>query len=121
MEMKFCEDCNNLMDFCLNEDSEPVYVCSHCSRVDVIDPDTNIAVTIDKELKMEEIINTNEYISMDPTIPTIINKNIKCINEECLTNKNMNSSINYIKYNEDELKFLYICNVCGQKWTNEIK
>lgn len=121
MNFKFCENCSNLMDFCLQEDGSPIHICSRCSHIEEIKDKQSISININKELKLEEILNTNKYLSLDPTIPTIKNKNIKCINKECETNKTMNSSINYIKYDEEELKFLYVCNICGHKWTNDIK
>ena len=47
------------------------------------------------------------------------NPNLKCPNSECDCNKkNTESSFKYIQYNADDMKYIYICNVCGQKWNN---
>ena len=48
------------------------------------------------------------------------NKNIKCPNPECksITEKDIQSNITYIKYNENDMKYIYICKYCGQKWKN---
>ena len=43
-------------------------------------------------------------------------KNIKCINVEC----KKSPSIKYIKYDFENMKFMYICNHCGETWTNNI-
>ena len=34
--------------------------------------------------------------------------------------ENKISDIIYIKYDKDNLKYIYSCNYCGQKWTNII-
>ena len=47
------------------------------------------------------------------------NANITCPNDECLTNtEHVEKSFKYIKYDEDQMKFLYVCEGCGQCWTN---
>mgnify|MGYP001319489310 FL=1 len=47
------------------------------------------------------------------------NENITCPNDECLTNnEGIEKSFKYIKYDEDQLKFMYVCETCGQSWTN---
>ena len=45
--------------------------------------------------------------------------NIKCSNDECISVKeDKESSITYIKYDLENMKYIYICNHCGQKWKN---
>tara|TARA_B110001469_G_C9619991_1_gene308898 strand:+ start:524 stop:898 length:375 start_codon:yes stop_codon:yes gene_type:complete len=123
MDLKFCENCNNLMDFCLEADSEqtdgqPIYICSRCSNIS--ESKNMNHIKYDKQFKKQNAINTNEYLFLDNTLPTINNKNIKCINVSCKTHETNTSNIKYIKYDELNLKYLYLCNECGQKWTNTI-
>lgn len=125
MDLKFCENCNNLMDFCLeNSDDDlqpgkPVYICSRCSNKQKTNVQ-DIYIASDKVFEKKNILNKNEYLILDPTIPHITNKNIKCINLECESHSTKKSNIKYIKYDEENLKYMYICTHCSQKWTNTI-
>ena len=57
----------------------------------------------------------NEFTRDDPTLPHV--DNIKCKNDECSSNKGgSKSDVIYIKYDPVNMKFLYICNVCGDQW-----
>ena len=65
-----------------------------------------------------ELLNHNKFITHDITLPTIDNNsNIKCNNPECSSKDNR---ITYIKYDNVDMKYLYICNNCGLKWKNNI-
>ena len=55
------------------------------------------------------------YMFIDLLMKTY--KNIKCSNEACLDKE---THIKYIKYDNDNMKFIYICNHCGTKWLNTI-
>ena len=39
------------------------------------------------------------------------------MNSECEAEE---SKITYIKYNSEEMRYLYICNHCGHKWKNNL-
>ena len=66
-----------------------------------------------------ELFPNKEHV-IHNTIPYIEgNKNLKCPCEECITNtSNTPSNISYIKYDEENMKYLYLCRYCGQKWKN---
>ena len=65
-----------------------------------------------------EYINSNPYISHDVTLPTITNNsNSKCQNDLC---ESEDINIKYIKYDEVNMKYIYICNHCGCKWKNNL-
>jgi DNA-directed RNA polymerase subunit M/transcription elongation factor TFIIS len=51
------------------------------------------------------------FIKYDPTLPRV--NNVKCTNTECKASKN---EVIYIKYDGDNLKFLYHCCHCGHFW-----
>ena len=63
----------------------------------------------------------NQGQNLSPKYNIFILKNLKCINSECITNKDneMNSDIIYIKYNHENLKYLYICTKCKTSWKNK--
>ena len=72
-----------LMDFCLNETSEPIFVCSRCSKKEVVTDPKQLYVVEKTHINVEEIINTNEFLKLDPTLPVIQSKNIQCVNINC--------------------------------------
>ena len=78
-------------------------------------------IQFNKNIELKNILNSNKFLTMDPTIPTITNDNIKCVNPKCpsITDKKPNN-ICYIKYDEENIHFMYICKNCDQKWTNDI-
>jgi hypothetical protein len=117
--IKLCSDCNNLMDFCLDIDKNPLYLCTRCNKKDVNFKLDDTIIKFNKELCLKEIINNNSFLHLDKTLPKLNNDNIKCINTECPT-INEKNNITYIKYDEENIKFIYICNVCGQKWSNDL-
>ena len=117
MDINFCNNCNNLLYLYKNDKNELVYCCKSCGNIQEYTRKTNIYKQSD--INKSEIINTNKNLVNDITLPRLSNKNIKCINSECKSiTQNKKSSIIYIKYNPDELKYIYICENCGKKWTN---
>lgn len=120
MEVEFCDKCDNLFYLYLDSDTKKInYICKSCGNKKDMDSNhlsvnNNTNINIDKS----DVINTNPFISHDITIPTIKNnKNITCKNELCDAEE---VSIKYIKYDEINMKYLYICNHCGFKWKNNL-
>ena len=57
----------------------------------------------------------NEFTRQDPTLPHVVT--IKCPKATCITNTGKQQrDVIYIKYDAVNLKYLYICNVCGEQW-----
>lgn len=58
----------------------------------------------------------NQYTFDDPTLPILSDG--RCINSECVCNTNdlVDPEILYIRYNDQDLKFLYLCKHCRQCW-----
>tara|TARA_Y200000002_G_C22660971_1_gene655710 strand:- start:24 stop:377 length:354 start_codon:yes stop_codon:yes gene_type:complete len=52
----------------------------------------------------------------DKTLPYLTN--MKCVNAQCPTHEGTPKKVKYIKYNKDEMKFIYFCCVCESKWTS---
>ena len=58
----------------------------------------------------------NEFTRQDPTLPYL--RDLKCPNSVCPSNKNMaEKKVYFMKYDTENLKFVYICNNCEQTWT----
>ena len=124
--MKFCIKCDNMYYIGINEKNpnELTHYCRNCGYVDNSNIKENSCILrndIKKgERKFDHIIN--KYTKLDPTIPRI--SNIQCPNVECPTNKDdkHKAEILYIRYDEDNLKYIYMCSMCDTTWkTNEKK
>jgi aspartate carbamoyltransferase regulatory subunit len=63
----------------------------------------------------------NKYTKLDPTLPRM--HNIDCPNVGCTTNKEGSTEkteIVYLRYDDANLKYLYICTTCDTTWkTND--
>jgi DNA-directed RNA polymerase subunit M/transcription elongation factor TFIIS len=114
--MKFCEKCgfkyyisinnNELVNFCRScgfKDSTLLNIGGNCLL------ETNFKK---KKQNFNHIIN--KYTKLDPCLPHIYN--IKCPNENCKTVKN---DVIYFRYNDDDLKYLYICVNCDTTWKTD--
>ena len=124
--MKFCEKCDNMFYIRVSEDGEKsetdagdslVYYCRNCgnSEANVIE---NICVSkIQIKKTDQKIMNTvNEFTKLDPTLPRL--DNIPCPNEECPSNNDKadEKEVIYIRYDNTNLKFIYLCVHCDKIW-----
>lgn len=120
MEIEFCSNCDNLL-FLYSDETEKklYYACKTCGEKQ----DTKVNTCIYNntyEIDLSETINTNQFLKEDVTLPTIKkNSNIKCPNVECKSQSMDDSEIVYIKYDADNMKYLYVCKECQTKWTNQ--
>ncbi len=120
MDIHFCKNCENTMSIYSDQENNLYLGCKVCGEKENYKGKKCIysnAFSFDKS----ETINNNKYLSYDNTLPVIKgNKNIKCPNGNCKMNieENIPSFITYIKYNETDMKYLYMCRYCGQKWKN---
>ena len=116
--MHFCIKCDNMYYVRFNKNDESLlYYCRNCGY-----EDTNITkneICISKI----EINNTyldksrfiNKYTKYDPTLPRI--NTIPCPNNECKTNTdNHEREIIYIRYDDINMKFIYLCSTCDYSW-----
>lgn len=120
-EVHFCEECFNLTDLHTDEEHQLIHVCKSCDKVEKFKGDNNCIYSVDfNGLDASLVINSNKYITHDVTLPTIKNNtNLHCPNVECETNiAEKEKSFKYVKYDYLNMKYIYICDTCGQKWTN---
>ena len=58
----------------------------------------------------------NEYTKLDPTLPR--RNNIPCPNNECDSHKKgKNSEVIYLRYDDTNMKYIYLCCKCDNSWT----
>ena len=120
--MHFCTECENMYYIRISNDdpNKLIYYCRNCGNEDTnINSDTiSISKTQFKkgEQKYSHIIN--KYTKLDPTLPRI--DKILCPNKECETNtKNVEREIIYIRYDDVNIKYIYMCSTCDKVWKTD--
>jgi DNA-directed RNA polymerase subunit M/transcription elongation factor TFIIS len=120
--MHFCEKCGNMYYLQLNEadNNQLNYYCRNCGNKDekLVTNTDNIYVSktnIKREMNYKNSIN--KFTKLDPTLPRI--HNIDCPNQEC--NNEGKKEILYIRYDDENMKFVYLCGICDTVWNTESK
>ena len=121
--MHFCSNCSNMYYIRINTDdpNSLVYYCRNCGTEDKSLAITNVCVSNLQIKKSEQTFShiINKYTKLDPTLPRI--NSILCPNPDCNTNiKNEPREIIYIRYDDTNMKYVYMCSTCDTVWkTNE--
>lgn len=118
--MHFCSECGNMLYIKVSttEEKNLIYYCRKCGNQKVNINEDNICVSkiylTKKRNKIDNMIN--EYTKLDPTLPRI--KNITCPNGNCETNSEggPEAEIIYMRYDDVNMKFLYLCSSCDHTW-----
>lgn len=116
MNIQFCKNCENLLYIYreIEDDNKLYYACKACSNKEEFKNNTSIYDSTSKLDKSEQIKN-NKWLIYDITLPTIVdNPNIQCPNEDC----EKRNKIKFIKYDFEDIKYIYICDNCNTKWNN---
>lgn len=123
--MHFCNKCDNMYYIRISTDDENklIYYCRNCGHEDTELTKDNICVSKTQLKRSEQKYNhiINEYTKQDPTLPRIYNMN--CPNAVCKTNteENEKPEILYIRYDENNLKYIYMCSTCDTTWKTDDK
>lgn len=124
--MDFCKVCQNMYYIKVedNDCNKIIYYCRKCGDQD--DTAINTSKSILKEVlnsNNESKLNNfvNKYTKYDCTLPRI--NYIKCPNSSCISNsKDFDSDtkeIIYIRYDNINMKYLYLCSHCEYTWKTE--
>jgi len=122
--MKFCSNCENMYYLSIDQDDSDklMYYCRNCgSQDDSVSTSSSSVISsvqlTQSETSMSRIVN--KYTKLDPTLPRI--NRIPCPNAECDTNtKETSREIIYIRYDDTNIKYMYLCSTCDYVWkTNE--
>jgi DNA-directed RNA polymerase subunit M/transcription elongation factor TFIIS len=123
--MKFCKVCDNMYYISIDtkDPNKLSYYCRNCGDIDNEEENGEINTILNTQFKKSEQTFQhilNKYTKLDPTLPRIYN--VPCPNEGCATNaeegdKNKKDrEVLYVRYDEDKLKYLYMCTVCNHTW-----
>jgi DNA-directed RNA polymerase subunit M/transcription elongation factor TFIIS len=119
--IRFCAKCDNKYYHSIDA-NQLIYYCRVCGNKEENVSKEPLCV-LDTQFK-ENSINfdyiVNKFTKYDPTLPHIT---LKCPNDKCTTNSSENADnvtdVIYLRYNNSQLKFIYICTVCDHKWKTE--
>ena len=119
--MKFCEKCDNMFHIRVSEENQQdtgnslVYYCRNCGNSESNIIESICVSKIQIKRTEQKIMNTvNEFTKMDPTLPRL--DNIPCPNEDCPSNNGSDKEVIYIRYDDTNLKFIYLCVNCDKIW-----
>jgi len=102
------------------EDNKLIYYCRKCGEeTDIVDEE-NMCVLNTNFNQTEQGFTTmiNPYTKLDPTLPRV--NNLKCPNAECpsnLDNEDHKTEIIYLRYDDINMNYIYLCVVCDKVWT----
>lgn len=116
-----------------NNTDSLIYYCRNCGNKNdkLIEELNNFCVSkthiIKDNNQYKNVIN--EYTHLDPTLPRV-KFNMICPNAECDSNKGNDESkdkddskvekeIIYLRYNDKEMKYVYLCGVCKTHWKTD--
>lgn len=120
--MKFCSICDNML-YINTEGSQLAFKCKNCGFVDT--PTNNGSVLIsERQVDNPAAVNLNNYlttnIKYDPSLPHV--NNIRCPNCKISeASEAKEDDVIYIKYDAENMKYLYFCCKCDHFWTLENK
>jgi len=117
--MHFCDKCSNMYYIRLSEENPNsiIYYCRNCGNENknVTLDSVTISKTQFKHGKQKYSSIINKYTKFDPTLPRI--SNILCPNADCPTNKDgKEREIIYIRYDDVNMKYVYLCYDCETVW-----
>jgi DNA-directed RNA polymerase subunit M/transcription elongation factor TFIIS len=103
-----------------NDSNKLIYYCRNCGNKDDTLSVENVMVSKVQLKKSEQEFShiINKYTKLDPTLPRI--NNVLCPNPECGTNTNDDPrEIIYIRYDDQNMKYVYLCSTCDTVWKTE--
>ena len=124
--MHFCTECENMYYTRLGGDDQNtlIYYCRKCGH-----EDDSLSALADNICVSKTHIKTsaasfrhmvNEFTPLDPTLPRVTN--IPCPNTACPSRQVgegeelRENNIIYLRYDDSNLKYVYICSNCQTVW-----
>ena len=113
--MSWCPKCENFL-YADSKGENLVRICRTCGYKKEDESGGLVMETIVQERSSEGYkILLNEFTRQDPTLPHV--NTLPCPSTTCDTNvRKVPRDVIIIKYDNQNMKFIYICNVCGTQW-----
>ena len=119
--MHFCMKCDNMYYIRVaSDDSDSlIYYCRSCGYEDDQLTADNICVSKTHIKRNKQKFNhlINKYTKLDPTLPRI--NTIKCPNAECSSNTSGEREVIYLRYDDVNMKYIYLCAKCDTIWKTD--
>lgn len=116
--MHFCKTCSNMYYVRIQEENENAlaYYCRKCGTMETDIQEENFMVMNYDSKKREYENMLNPYLKYDPTLP--VSKTMICPSPICTKTEKEENKITYMRFDEDNMKYLYICKYCNNMWKN---
>ena len=115
--MKFCDKCDNMyyMKLSSDEGTDIILYCRRCGNEDDDVDNGSCVISTSTDNIDQSNLHINKYTKHDPTLPHTAN--IACPNTECSTNTGATPrDVLYVRYDDNDLKYVYMCSVCDSIW-----
>lgn len=90
--------------------------CLFCQHIELLPANETIIINThlpSSEKSCEHFVT--EYTKLDPTLPRV--HNVDCVNTMCDSHNNQEKKeIIYIRYDHQNMKYLYLCPCCDHSW-----
>lgn len=123
--MKFCSVCDNMLYIDVRDNGSMQWFCHFCEQPDEVENQKNDSRSLlistmnyNNERSKYKHLMTPE-IHRDPTIPRV--SNIECINPKCTRKPKETQEVRFVKYDEDNLRYIYSCSYCRHYWVTGSK
>lgn len=114
--MEFCS-CENMYYISNNKENDLVYHCKFCDNTKIIKKE-NGSICVINDNKIDDVIKyaqyNTKYIKNDVTLPRV--NNIPCTNINCTKSEKQENEVIYVKYDFNNMKYLYFCTYCDTCW-----
>jgi DNA-directed RNA polymerase subunit M/transcription elongation factor TFIIS len=121
--MHFCIQCGNMYYITVRDDDDKSleYNCRYCGHKSMNLVDACVMYTQISESKSNYAHVINEYTKFDPTLPRTAT--IKCPYKDDKPNLHVaqGDEVIYIRYDDSNLRFIYVCTQCDYTWTNNVQ
>lgn len=116
--MKFCKTCQNMLYLSVdsNDSNTLSLYCRFCGHRENMESNLCVINTRQSNCVLKNNV-INKYTKLDPTLPRIYT--LPCPNMNCQTHATENATprdVLYIRYDDDKLKYLYLCCNCDTIW-----
>tara|TARA_A100001015_G_scaffold195699_1_gene218217 strand:- start:1892 stop:2257 length:366 start_codon:yes stop_codon:yes gene_type:complete len=106
-----------------NDKKHLINWCRTCMREEIKELQNNNCI-YKNNFNNDNIISFKDYINsythLDPALPRV--NNIDCPNKNCISHTESDKKeVIYIKYDNINLKYIYLCCNCKSCWKNELE